>query len=277
MKYKIWGLTGVILQVILSFVAARGGDRIQFKNAAEGVFFFDGEANLNGRSHQIFVVKYKQNHLKTKVVSYLPEELDHRYSGKSLLWFFRNEKAKIAISGGFLKTLYPPLPIGFVKTEFGILSSEHYNGYQEGYVGITDGRAFIERFPERKNIHQLEDSKTEGILQSWPLLLYNGNVSPKIIEFQNGLESTPFIRNQAIRLFVASDKEGFMLFGMTGPMSLLDLTVILKTNRSEGGLGCNNAINLSGTKYASIILETPGVNLRKGSTSIRIANAIVVY
>ncbi len=191
--------------------------------------------------------------------------------GRSLEAFQAQTDARVVLSGGFMKSFYPAIPLGLVRVSGEVVSQ-----------GVSPGDLFtgvLGRSGETVRITAFDETRAaeyDDALQSGPLLALDARTAlPERVE---DLDATTrqLIEGAHPRAFVASGCDGRLVLGVTGEVTLTDLARFLATGADEGGLGCTAALNLSGGKEAGLLIRAGGEEHAFGATDFRIANAIVV-
>jgi hypothetical protein len=192
--------------------------------------------------------------------------------GHSLRGYAELHGSTAVLSGGFVKSFYPPVPVGLVKVGGEVVNRPAVDEeILDGFLGLRNGRPTILPYDAVGSVGEW----TEG-LQSGPLLVFAGRSA--LPEGMAGLQSQTrnLIERRYARAFIAVDTEGRALLGHTGPIALRELADLLVRPASDGGLGCTAALNLSGGANAGLLIQSERVAMNVGDVDTPLANAIVI-
>jgi hypothetical protein len=195
---------------------------------------------------------------------------DAREQGDALSSFLEHSGALAVVSGGFLKSFYPPIPLGFVMRARTVVNRASRDDLQTGLLTVRNGRPFIGPFSETAT------AGADDGLQSGPLLVRGGQSA---LPRSEGLTATTrgLIERASQRAFVAVLADDRVLIGLTEPTTLPDLVSVLTKAPSVGGLGCVDALNLSGSTAAGLLVRAGGSELAAGNQQSYFANAILIH
>jgi hypothetical protein len=192
-------------------------------------------------------------------------------SGDTLVGFQRRNKAVVAISGGFMKSYYPPIPLGMVKHAGTVLNRGVKSDLLTGILLAKGKKISIVPYSQDQC-----NSEWRECLQSGPLLA-SGGVAAKLLPDKTDSKSTQtMVSGRYIRAFVAILPGDEVLLGITGEVSLPALQEYLLRPANRGGLGCTAAINLSGNVSAGLLANIKGKQTSAGSIETLWANSIVI-
>jgi len=238
-----------------------------FRRIDAGLEWFDGTVETGGRGGPIRLsvvrVAVPQPGIQLAVTR------NRKAGGQSLEAYRKESGARVALSGGFLKSFYPPIPTGFVQSAGQAVNRPSPDPMLDGMLLVRRGQEVdMVRAAARPEVTAWDDA-----LQSGPLLVMGGRavVSPSGPERVNEIVTRRFIR-----AFVAVDRTGRILLGMTGKVSLPDLAGLLARDADQGGLGCRTALNLSGHINAGLVVSAGDADFRIGDTTTLLPDAILV-
>lgn len=186
------------------------------------------------------------------------------YSGYSLEEYAKIGGYKVVQSGGFLSTLSPPIPLGFVK-----IQGQEYHKVHDSWIttGIfcTNGNDFkIERYSSTK---QFDDWLS--CIQAGPIMIENGKNE------LNTDRNTWFITGKEHRQsFICQSYSGSLVMGLAENITLKDLSAFLADGR-RNDLSCKEATALNPKGISGIFINTEEVK-SLGNIDIPLATAIVV-
>ncbi len=183
----------------------------------------------------------------------------------SLARYVSDKKAIAGISGGFLRSYYPPLPTGRVVVSGRQLSPLVRDSLLNGIILIpVTGQLEIVSAASAA-VAGASDSQ----LQTGPLLVMGG-----VAQVAASPGNASFWRLRRHRAFVAVDRKGRVLLGWTGPTSIPDLATAL-VNPSLPFL-VRTAVALSGDVNAGIVLATKPSAEHRGDIQTPLHNALLV-
>jgi Phosphodiester glycosidase len=229
-----------------------------------GIEWLAGTASAGSRSVKLNAVRVSLGRYRISIG--VP---DAREQGDVLSSYLDHYGALAVISGGFLKSFYPPIPLGFVMRARTVVNRATRDDLLTGLLTVRNGRPFIGPFSETAA------AGADDGLQSGPLLVQGGQSAlPK----SDGLTTTTraLIERASERAFVAVLPDDRVLIGHTEPATLADLVSVLTKAAAVGGLGCVDALNLSGSTGAGLLVKAGGSELAAGSQQLYLPNAILV-
>jgi hypothetical protein len=230
-----------------------------FRELRSGLQWFEGGVEIEGDLYALRGIRLNNAQYSVKVATENPIG-----SGLTVLEYQQKFKAYAALSGGFMKSFYPPLPLGFVKSNGKIINREHDPSFYSGIVCSKQNALTIEPFTGRSATEAWTDC-----LQSGPLLLYRGRPA---VEFENYPDDFLKAHNRA---FIAVDAQQRVILGVTEKITISVLLEVLQMPVEQGGLGCRGALNLSGD-YVGIVTDVAGKSLTGGDVEIYPPNALIV-
>lgn len=192
------------------------------------------------------------------------------YSGYTLNEYFDLGQFDVVISGGYLSSWSPPYPLGYLKINNKEYNRVHPSWLTRGLLCVNDQNVKIEAF---ENIKQTDG--WSSCIQGGPILIQN-----KIYVLDQYSDKNKPTRTKIERqVFICKVKKNNLLVGLTDEISLNDLLAskFLTLPKEEGGLGCLDALALSGDKVAGMIMKTSkGEIIKYGNTDILLPTAIVI-
>ena len=254
-----------------SEVTLRNGGPLQFRQLEPGLELFQGNVTtIGGQSVSLDLVRVNTHQHPIKVVS----SLHRKSAGHTILAYQEQHNAKVVLSGGFLKSFHPALPLGLVKSGGTLLNRPIFES------DLLNGLLIIRSPNRRPDIvpFQWSERRIAGwadALQSGPLLVRRGRAVIFDISWRLASERK-LVEQYYTRAFIAIDQSGHFLLAITGKVSLPLLVDLLIRPASEGGLGCMDALNLSGGGSEGLVLKVGERDLALRTTDVRLPNAIVV-
>ncbi len=183
-----------------------------------------------------------------------------KYASYSLRDLKRFTSAVALINGGFSQSLVLPVPAGLVVQDRVTASRLNRIGQtQSGVFCVNDDGVNI------VNKADYQDGMCRHALQ-------NG---PKIVEYpgENGITAP----KKSFRRSVACiDELERVLLVQSSSVTLFHLAEILRAQESEGGFGCQAALNLSGDVDSGLLYEVNGEEKEVGEVDSVIASAIAI-
>ena len=205
-------------------------------------------------------------------------------SGRATSYILKETGARAVLSGGFLQSYSPALPMGYVQVNGEIINRPHSVGLFNGAIVLGGIKADVIRVSSEKEFYSFGElgspssggsqsaTQRRDYLQSGPLLVFGGQEFLEHAD-QDTLNDLEGLYNRA---FFCVSQRGRSILGVTGKIRLTDLARILATDQQSGGLGCDAALNLSGARSASIVFRGKSKLITFGDTGFRNATAIVV-
>lgn len=232
---------------------------IAFDEIKEGVDWYKGDVEFKSIFFSLSIAR-----IDTKKYSV---EIDHdpNLKGFSVCEYQKRNNGLIALSGGFLKSFHPPLPIGLVKRNGEIVNRPAKSDFFSGVFCSKNNKVIITHYYNKDSLRNWSNC-----LQSGPLLLYEGKSALKVNDYPER-----FLSGTYRRAFVGIDRKDRLLLAITGRISIPDLISFLEKSDGENGLNCMAALNLTGINLGMII-EANNKTFFAGDINFYPANAIVV-
>lgn len=183
-------------------------------------------------------------------------------SSKSLEGYASESGAVAGVTGGFLRSYFPPLPTGLVQVNGRLLAAASQRSSFTNALVRFDSvtrRTAIERMPDANKL-----SRSGSALQTGPLMIIDG--APQAMSAS--------LTARAERAFIARDASGRVLIGVSGRTTLPRLVDLLI--RAEGPFGAVEAANLSGSSNAGLLLRRGGETVVRGDAYTTWHNVILV-
>ncbi len=181
-------------------------------------------------------------------------------SGQSVSGLLNHSQAEVAIGGGFVESFYPLTPTGLLIVDGKAISPKSKKGYS-GIIAVQNKKLKI----SHRDV--FESDKTTGAFQVGPTLVSRDSVriSPQ----------EPQKRNPYTRGFVGIRKDGKVVLGLTeNRVHLYHLARHLNKSVAEKGVGCVEAVNLSGGGAEAIAVRSGNNLLLFGNSTLRQASMI---
>lgn len=187
-------------------------------------------------------------------------EAGSKYAAYSLRDLKRISGAVALINGGFSQSFALPVPAGLVVQNGETTARlNRESKLQSGVFCMNDEGAKV------VNKADYSDELCRDALQS----------GPKIVEYdgENGIRApkNPFTRSVA-----CVDAEGRVLLVRSSSATLYHLAEVLRAPESDGGYGCQAALNLSGDVDSGLLYEIDDEEKTVGVVDSVIASAIAV-
>lgn len=182
--------------------------------------------------------------------------------GYTLAEFAKDFNASVVISGGYMNSFAPPVPLGLVKSAGVVLNGPHNSWLFNGLICVAQTQVQIEPYSNVDQTIKCRDS-----LQAGQLLVQNGRKVLVVDDRNNKL-----INVSQERAFVCTDAGHRVIMGVTGKMEEMPLADLLL----RPPFNCVDAISLSGQATAGILILNIGANGQLGSTGSPLPNAIIV-
>ena len=246
--------------------AQRTAEVLSFRPLVPGLELLQGLVVVGGKRVQITAVRGSPRMYRVEVsVAQNPN------IGDSIVSFQEHSQAAVVLSGGFLTSFYPPIPLGIVKRSRVLVNRAAGGDLLNGLLLVRAGRASIEPFRGAAGVAEWDDA-----LQSGPMLLYGGHSAlPNVAEI--GTRSTrQLIENEYSRAFVATLPDNQFLLAVTGAVSLRALVDLLARPAPQGGLACLNALNLSGGGSEGMLVRAGAKQISSGNIRSYLANVILL-
>jgi hypothetical protein len=240
--------------------ATSHGSLLRFAPVAPGLDFLDTVLQVPGRQLRLTIARVAY---RGPFIVRLAATRDPSRGGLSLGDFEQQQRAAVVLSGGFLRSFYPPVPAGFLKVGGEVLNRWAKDPVLNGYVWLGPHGARI----AEANSDSVPQPAADG-LQTGPLMVLGGRVD-------KGMWRTRGLSAESDeRAFIAVDSQGNILLGHTSPVALGSLARLLASNVEDGGLGIRGAVNLSGDVNAG--LRVRALKFRVGDNTVQLHNAFVV-
>ena len=204
-----------------------------------------------------------------------PPERRAAAGGGTLREYFERLGAAAVLAGGLVASFEPLKPLGLVVSDGRVVSPPHRTWASSGLFCTG---------PEGASIRPFDPSATptgEGIdcLQSGPLLVGpDGVASGERLRRSVGIDYTrDFVEGRHGRAFVALDRRGRVLLGVTGPLDLPRLAEVLAAAAEPAVLDIAAALNLTGAWTAGLLVRAGEVEVRAGDPDgVALPTAIAV-
>jgi hypothetical protein len=229
-----------------------------------GIEWLAGTASTGSRSVKLSAVRVSLGRFRISIG--VP---DAREQADVLSSYLDHYGALAVISGGFLKSFYPPIPLGFVMRARTVLNRATRDDLLNGLLTVRNGRPFIGPFSEAAA------AGADDGLQSGPLLVRGGQSALPRSDSLTAA-SRALIERASERAFVAVLSDDRLVIGHTEPTTLADLVSVLTKAPATGGFGCVDALNLSGSTSAGLLVRAGGSELAAGSQQLYLPNAILI-
>ena len=252
--------------VVATVGASAGALELEFVDVGPGLEFFGGNVSFGDSVAEAFLVR-AVDVVQIDIVA----SADARASGNSLDYFAQEYGAPITLSGGYLRSFAPVIPLGLVVVDGRTINPLVSDPFLDGVIVTTaDGVAI--GYGDAVPLEAVEDG-----LQSGPVLVVDGeSVVGENLEQNLSEAERSSILGPSGRAFVALDGVGQRLVGVTGAVSLIALAEFLATSTEHGGLSVVAALNLSGGVTRGLVVDTPGFRNAYYNTDRRIATALLL-
>ncbi len=257
-----------LLLMLLSLPLARAqrtAAALPFQQLAPGLELLQGQVVIVGKRVAITAVR---GSLRTCRVEVAVSQSD---SGDSILSFQEHSQAAAVLSGGFLTSLYPPIPLGIVKHSQVLVNRAAGGDLLNGLLLVRAGKATIQPFRGAGDVAGWDEA-----LQSGPMLLVAGHSALRNVAEIRTRSTRQLIENEYGRAFVAILPDDRFLLAVTGAVSLRALTDLLARPASQGGLACLDALNLSGGGSEGVLVRAGTRQISSGNIQSYLANAILL-
>lgn len=233
-----------------------------FQNLQSGMEWFEGMVLTKEEPFELSVVRLDINQYSIEIAAENPIESGFH----TVLEYQKLSKSYVALSGGFMKSFYPPLPLGLVKSNGKILNRPHNTLFFSGlFCSQRGGLTIVPYMGKDATI------SWDHCLQSGPLLVYGERSA--LDEAKNYPED--FFYKPTNRAFLAVDQQGRVLLAVTGKTTIPALVDLLQRPTEQGGLECWAALNLSGVDVG-IVVDVAGKHLTAGDIEFYPPNVIIV-
>jgi Phosphodiester glycosidase len=233
-------------------------DTIQFKQITH---------KYNNRNIQINFSRVKLGRVNIGVRN--PQSinpLNKDYNGYTLKEYFEFGSHEVVQSGGFFYGLSPPTSLGLVKIKNQEYSSTHKSWLTTGLFCSNGKNVII------GDVKEVNPEKWISCLQAGHLVLKNGK---NVMNIQS---NTWHITGKAhTQSFACMDEDNSLVLGVSGVISLKVLVQdILSKPKKMGGIGCINAVVMSGGSTAGMMIKLKNENKVIGTNDVLLPNVIVV-
>ena len=156
---------------------------------------------------------------------------------------FESTEAVAVLAGGYIASYSPPTPLGLVKSNGLITSSEHHSWLTDGFF-CTDGNEAVIRTAEKNGtVSQFSDC-----VQTGPILILNGHIIGRPKRAERGYERLAMSHQE--QTFACIDEMNRVSLGVTDKITFVQLIEFL----SGPALHCKDAICFTG-------LDTSGLQV----------------
>ncbi len=191
-------------------------------------------------------------------------------SGNNLNEFIQSANFAAVHSGGYLSSIQPAYPLGYIKVRTVTLNKPHKTWITDGFI-CTDGKKIV--IDAYKNEAQFEP--WPDCLQSGPLLVQNNSKATL-----NNTNDPKFVNGKHKRSFICLAQDNQVFMGITSEIDLFTLASFLSKPKNENGLGCKDAIALTGGNTAGMLVRTTEHGtprlIESGNLNVLLPNAIAV-
>lgn len=192
-------------------------------------------------------------------------------SGESVVSFQERSQAAAVISGGFLTSFYPPIPLGAVKHAGALVNRPAGGDLLTGLLLVARGKPSIQKFRGEADLTRWDEA-----LQSGPMLLAAGRSALPDATGIRTQSTRLLIGNEHSRAFIALSNDGRFMMAVTGAVGLPALADFLARPAAQGGLACVDALSLGGGGSEGILVSIGGRRISAGNTQSYLANAILI-
>jgi len=238
---------------------------LRFTVVEPGLEFIDTTVQLqDGKPLRLSVVRVMPNRLSVRLAA----TPDPSQGGLSLTDFERKHQARAVLSGGFLKSFYPAVPLGFIKVGGETLNRWVDTPLLNGVVWLGPEGATITSALADKGVQRAADG-----LQTGPVLVSKGQVDARLKSVSER-KADQLIRGSFERAFIGVDDHRRILLGRSGPVALSMLGRFLAAPAEQGGLALRDVVNLSGSRSAGLLVYP--IKFSIGDDAVQLHNAFVV-
>lgn len=265
---RMIGRTLVLMLVSLLPLARaqRTAEVLPFQQLAPGLAVLQGQVVVGGKRMAITAVRGSLRMYRLEVA--VPQ---NDKSGDSVTTFQEHSQAAVVLSGGFLTSFYPPIPLGLVKHGQVLVNRAVGGDLLNGLLLVRAGKPTIQPFSGAGDVAGWDEA-----LQSGPMLLNAGHSAlPNVAEIRTP-STRQLIENEYARAFVATLPDDQFLLAVTGAVSLRALLDLLTRPEAQGGLACLDALNLGGGGSAGVLVHAGTRQISSGNIQSYLANAILL-
>ena len=243
----------------------RRGTAVAFTETEPGLAIADATITVGSGSIPFHMVQASLRRFRLAVA--LPPANEQ---GDTLANFVTERNAVAALSGGFLKSFFPPIPLGLLKSRGKMVNRSTGGDLLNGVLAI---RGPVVNILQAANF---VDQSWDDCLQSGPLLI--SDRQPVLPTRLNTLipSTRTLISNAYVRAFIALSAPDQVVFGLTGPITLSQLADVLRRDRASGGLEVLAALNLGGADSAGLVVSDRQSTKSFGNTYPELSDALVL-
>lgn len=242
-----------------------------FSKPSTGISFADQDINFKNIKFRLTITRVNLKKRSVRIVSShslaLKNDSNSHLGGYNLSEYQKLTNSPLVLSGGYLSSWQPALPLGLVKVNGVQANRPHLSWLVDGLFCTNGKEVIIDKYSSIEQTRNWLDC-----LQAGPLLIKDG----KIIIAVND-KNEKLLRSKQEQAFIGYDDHNHCFLGVTSKMTLLNIIDFLRSSHENGGLGCTNAIRLSGHVTAGLILILPdGKVIEGGNKKVLLPNAIFV-
>jgi exopolysaccharide biosynthesis protein len=245
------------------------GTQLAFRPTSPGLEYFRGGASIGGRRVAVCIVRVRPPRSGVRLVA-APER---QGTGATVRQLLASSRAHAAISGGYLKSFYPPLPTGLVQVRGRLISARVPDDTVVNGTVVVRASGSIAIYPLSQASRDSLARWSECI-QAGPILVSGGRpaLPPAIAPASRlGVMATRAFS----RAFIATDRSGRVVLGRCESARLPELADFLARPIGTGGLGCTEAINLSGGGSEGILIKSGPLEVSAGDIDVYLPNAFI--
>jgi hypothetical protein len=168
-------------------------------------------------------------------------------TGYSLENYLKLGRAAAVLSGGYLASFAPPMPLGLVKSDGVVTNKSHNTWVVEGILCTKEGQLVIRTWSAEA------EEDFPDCLQAGPILLLKGK-EPSDLPSRNASGYLKLAKSAQEQTFLCTLGDQQVAAGVTDKMDLPTLVDFLR-----GKIGCVDAIRLTGKDTAGLRLMRPRV------------------
>lgn len=201
----------------------------------------------NGGRIEAIVVDHNAGHVK--VISSISTSNAREYgfdvgSTMTLSDYYQSTKPLAVLSGGFLSSFSPPLPLGQIVIDGNLVSQPHISWLTTGMFCASENGYFVEEFNPKKKIVPHSDC-----IQSGPLLIKNNEVRYDS-NYNYSTAEMDLVKPVKDQAFVCVTRDGNLILGVSTPSRLDEFSHAVKTE-----LQCANALGLTTFETAGLYYQ----------------------
>ncbi len=260
------GFSLVLLGISRLTYAQQTVDVLLFRSHAPGLEVLHGQLIVAGKRVAITAIRASLDGYRLEVG--IPQNAS---SGESMLSFQERSHAAVVLSGGFLTSFFPPIPLGLVRHGSVLVNRAAGGDLLDGVLLVAAGKLSIQRFRGAGDLEGWAEA-----LQSGPMLLSAGRSAlPDVADIKTR-STRQLIDNEYSRAFIATLADGRLLLAVTGAVSLRALADYLVRSAPRGGLACIDALNLGGGGSEGILVTAAAGRVSSGNIQSYLANTILL-